>query len=81
MDELDQRIPLALAHWHSHRNLCVPKPGTPPLRTHADRARFGFSGSITTRDACAAAGGIFLDNVYGWMAHVYPYEPTMAKAF
>ena len=81
MDELDKRIPLALAHWHSHRNLCVPKTGAPPLRTHEERARFGFSGSIATREACDAAGGVFLDNVYGWMAHVYPYAPTVAQAF
>jgi hypothetical protein len=80
MDELDGRLPLALAHWHSHRNLCVAKPGTPPL-SREDRKRFGFSGSIATRDACAAASGVFLDNVYGWMSHVYPYASTLADAF
>jgi hypothetical protein len=80
MDELDGRLPLALAHWHSHRNLCVAKRGTPAL-SREDRMRFGFSGSIATRDACAAAGGVFLDNVYGWMSHIYPYAPTLAEAF
>jgi hypothetical protein len=81
MDELDKRIPLALGHWHSHRNICVPRAGTPPLRTHAERAPFGFEGNITTRTACDAAGGVFLDNVYGWMTHVYPYAPDLAGAF
>ena len=81
MDELDKRIPLALGHWHSHRNICVPRAGSAPLRTHAERAPFGFSGSITTRSACDAAGGVFLDNVYGWMTHVYPYAPDLAGAF
>ncbi|HEX3463811.1 MAG TPA: hypothetical protein VHS78_07165 [Candidatus Elarobacter sp.] len=81
MDELDKRIPLALGHWHSHRNICVPRRGSPPLRTHAERAPFGFEGTINTRAACDAAGGVFLDNVYGWMTHVYPYAPTLAEAF
>jgi hypothetical protein len=81
MDELDKRIPLALGHWHSHRNICVPRKDAPPLRTHAERAPFGFSGSITTRAACDEAGGVFLDNVYGWMTHVYPYAPDLAGAF
>ncbi|MBV8580237.1 MAG: hypothetical protein JOZ86_06335 [Candidatus Eremiobacteraeota bacterium] len=80
MDELDRRVPLALGHWHAHRKLCVPKPGSPPLSA-ADRRRFGFSGSIATREACDAAGGVFLDNVYGWMTHIYPYAPTLAEAF
>src|SRR5665213_3104002 len=81
MDELDKRIPLALGHWHSHRNICVPRRDSPPLRTHAERAPFGFEGSIATRAACDAAGGVFLDNVYGWMTHVYPYAPTLAQTF
>ena len=81
MDELDRRIPLALGHWHSHRNICVPRKASPPLRTHAERAPFGFEGSIATRTACDAAGGVFLDNVYGWMTHVYPYAPTLAETF
>ena len=80
MDELDRRIPLALGHWHSHRNICMPPKGA-PMTTHAERAPFGFEGSITTRAACDAAGGTFLDNVYGWMTHVYPYAPTLADAF
>ncbi len=81
MDELDRRIPLALGHWHSHRNICVPHKDAPPMTTHAQRAPFGFEGTITTRAACDAANGVFLDNVYGWMTHVYPYAPTLADAF
>ena len=56
MDELDRRIPLALGHWHSHRNICVPHKDAPPLTTHAERAPFGFEGTITTRAACDARG-------------------------
>jgi hypothetical protein len=80
MDELDRRIPLALGRWHSHRNICMPPKGA-PMTTHAERAPYGFEGSITTRAACDAAGGVFPDNVYGWMTHVYPYAPKLADAF
>jgi hypothetical protein len=36
-------------------------------------------GSISTRDACDAAGGFFLPHVLGWMVHVYPYESDPTK--
>lgn len=79
MDELDERIPLAYGHWHSHRNVCQPR--TPRPLTPAENREFGFSGSINTAAACAAAGGVFLDNVFGWMVHVYPFENDIAKQF
>jgi len=79
MEELDQRIPLAYGHWHSHRNVCQPKSEAP--LTRAQSRAFGFSGSINTAAACAAAGGVFLDNVFGWMVHVYPFENDVAKQF
>jgi hypothetical protein len=80
MDELDNRIPLAFAHWHSHRNICMPHGSL--LRLSAqDRSRFGFSGSIATRAACDRASGAFIDNVYGWMAHVYPFEADITQQF
>ena len=37
-------------------------------------AKFGLMGSISTLEACEAAGGKFLPHVFGWMVHVYPYE-------
>lgn len=79
MDELDKRIPLEYGHWHSHRNVCQPKTAAPLTREQA-RA-FGFSGSINTKAGCDAAGGVFLDNVFGWMVHVYPFETDVAKQF
>jgi len=80
MDELDRRIPLAYGHWHSHRNVCQPKESTIAL-TDEQRHEFGFSGSINTKPACDAAGGVFMDNVFGWMVHVYPFEDDPAKRF
>lgn len=79
MDNLDRRVPLALGHWHSHRNVCQPHAGQ--RLTRAQERQFGFSGSINTRSACKSAGGVFLDNVYGWMVHVYPFEREVAKQF
>lgn len=78
--ELNRRVPLALGQWHAHRNICQPKPGL-RVADLAQTPRFGFSGSIARRDACEAAGGAFLDNVYGWMVHVYPFETTLDAQF
>ena len=76
-EELDRRVPLSIARWHRHVNICVPPRGTPPEAV--DLARFGAHGSITTAEACAAAGGWFFEQVFGWMVHVYPFEKTLAR--
>ena len=72
-DELNERIPLSIARWHQHVNFCKT-----PAGQWADyfgpNAKFGLMGSITTKDACDAAGGVFIPHVFGWMVHVYPYE-------
>ena len=77
-DELDARVPLSVAHWHLHTNLCTPP--REHLRT-ADWTKFGLRGSIATQDACSAAGGQFRPVVFGWMVHVYPYENSLDKIF
>jgi hypothetical protein len=68
LEQLDQRVPLGIASWHAHTNLCMP-----PRGASADWKRFGLSGSITTQDACRQAGGEFFPQVFGWMVHVYPF--------
>jgi hypothetical protein len=73
--ELNARVPLGVAQWHAHVNICLPKPGE---GQHADWTRFGFAGSITTREACDAAGGIFHPQIFGWMVHVHPFETDPA---
>jgi hypothetical protein len=72
-NDLDQRIPLSIAEWHAHINLCMPPPDR---RSEAwgQNAKFGLAGSITTKDACEAAGGKFMPQIFGWMVHVYPFE-------
>ena len=39
-------------------------------------AKFGLNGSISTEEACEAAGGTFMPHVFGWMVHMYPWEKT-----
>jgi hypothetical protein len=77
-DQLDQRVPLSIAMWHLHTNLCLPARAE--LKT-ADWTRFGLKGSIATPDACDTAGGHFRPSVFGWMVHVYPYESSLDKIF
>ncbi len=77
-DELDARVPLSVAHWHLHTNLCTPPRDQ--FRT-ADWTKFGLRGSIATQEACNAAGGQFRPVIFGWMVHVYPYENSLDKIF
>lgn len=76
LEELDARVPLSIARWHAHTNICVPK-----LR---DRERwkevkdgqmvFGPAGRIATKEECDAAGGRFHEQIFGWMVHATVYE-------
>lgn len=77
-DQLNQRVPLSVATWHLHTNLCVPPRGQ---RLTADYTKFGLHGSITTKEACDAEGGTFHPVIFGWMVHVYPYEDSTDKIF
>ena len=72
-EELDQRIPLSIAQWHMHVNLCQPPPAKrgEMLGKHP---RFGLAGAISTQPECEAAGGKFLPVIFNWMIHMYPYE-------
>lgn len=77
-EQLNERVPLSVATWHLHANLCMPPRGE---RKTADYTKFGLRGSITTQEACAAAGGTFHPVIFGWMVHVYPYEDSAEKIF
>ena len=72
LDQLNERVPLSMARWHAHINLCLPQRGG---AAHMDLAKFGLSGSIATAQACMEAGGRFFPQIFGWMVHVYPFEP------
>jgi len=72
-NELDQRIPLSIAQWHAHVNMCLP-PADRKNEAWGPNAKFGLAGSITTKAECDAAGGRFMPQIFGWMVHVYPFE-------
>jgi len=77
-DELNERIPLSIARWHQHINFCKAPAGEKAAYFGPD-AKFGLRGSITTKEACDAAGGEFHPHLFGWMVHVYPYETDPKK--
>jgi hypothetical protein len=77
-EELNERVPLSMATWHLHTNLCMP-PKAQMRRT--DWTKFGLKGSISTQAGCDAAGGRFTPVVFGWMVHVYPFESSPNKIF
>jgi hypothetical protein len=75
-DDLDKRVPLSVAQWHQHVNLCKP-PEDKRGEMFFKSPKFGLAGSISTEEECAAAGGKFIPRVFGWMVHLYPYERNM----
>jgi len=77
-EELDQRIPLSVAQWHEHVNFCAAPAGHKGeyMNPHP---QFGLRGSITTQEACDAAGGTFHPVIFNWMVHVYPFEKDQAN--
>jgi len=77
-DQLDKRIPLSVATWHLHTNLCMPPRDQ---QRNADWTKFGLRGSIASQEACDAAGGRFHPIIFGWMVHVYPYEDSADRVF
>jgi hypothetical protein len=70
LEQLNERVPLSVASWHAHVNLCMPDRDQ---GTAANWRLFGLKGSITTADACREAGGRFYPQIFGWMVHVYPF--------
>jgi hypothetical protein len=72
-DELNERVPLSIAQWHAHVNLCLP-PKDKKQGANPPNAKYGLRGSIATKEDCDAAGGKFMPQIFGWMVHVYPFE-------
>jgi len=77
-DELDQRIPLSVAQWHEHVNLCMP-PADRKQEALGPNPKFGFRGSISTQTECDANGGNFHPLILNWMVHLYPMEKSEAE--
>jgi hypothetical protein len=75
-DELNARIPLSVARWHAHVNICLAPDGS---GRRLMRRQFGFKGTIADESECRQAGGRFVPQAGGWMIHVYPFEATVEK--
>ncbi|NUO62586.1 MAG: hypothetical protein HOQ11_08300 [Gemmatimonadaceae bacterium] len=70
-EDLNARIPLSIARWHEHVDICIPKRGDAERwkETLNGQLRFGPAGSITTKADCDAANGRWLEHLFGWMVH------------
>jgi len=66
--ELHALVPLSVAQWHAHINVCIPPKGT------SNGAAFGVKGSIVAEAECKKAGGRFVPQLFGWMLPVYPLK-------
>lgn len=75
LDELDARLPLGVAYWHQHVNFCARRPSPEEIRAQRpDSALVARALRIETREECAEAGGMFMPQLFGWMAHVNAFE-------
>lgn len=80
-DALDARLPLGIAHWHEHVNICGPSPDSVAAGVvKIDGASTARWLKINTREECTAAGGRFAPRLFGWMAHVYFFGSDDPKA-
>jgi hypothetical protein len=71
LDDLDAMIPLSVAHWHQHMNICIS----------GSARSFRRIPKATTAEACEAAGGRFRAESR-YMVHVMTDAGTnLAKVF
>ena len=75
-DQLNQRVPLSVARWHKHTNICLPT-----LRSPASAFANHQFRTISTEEACDAVDGRWFPEIFGWMVHVYPYETDPSKVW
>lgn len=72
LEELDERIPLGIAQWHAHIDICLPKRGERErwLERRDGQSVYGPAGVIATKAECDKVGGRFHEQLFGWMVHV-----------
>jgi hypothetical protein len=76
-EELDARVPLSMARWHLHVNICTPQPVWDReawARRKNGQLVFGPASPIATRSECEKEGGRFHPRLFGWMVHVNAFE-------
>jgi hypothetical protein len=78
-EQLDARVPLGIAQWHLHTNMCVPRLTQTARWKEVSNAKpvFGPASPIATADACDKVNGKFLPVVFNWMVHANLYEPEV----
>lgn len=83
LEELDRRVPLSIARWHQHVNLCLPPLGAPARWRDSSGGRpvFGPRSPIATPDACAAVGGRWVPRLFGWMVHIDAFADDSAAVW
>jgi len=76
LKDLDARLPVSIAQWHAHTNVCVPGSGDRGRwkETRGERMLFGPTGAIITAQECAREDGRFHEQLFGWMVHVNAFE-------
>jgi hypothetical protein len=71
LEQLDARVPLGIAQWHLHTNVCVPGRGERErwAEVRDGKMVFGLLSPIATEAECGAVGGRFHETVFNWMVH------------
>jgi hypothetical protein len=71
-DELHARVPLSLAQWHAHVNICAPlrRARARWRETVNGQMKFGPAGAISTKEECERESARFIPQIFGWMVHV-----------
>jgi hypothetical protein len=77
-EDLDRRVPLSVAQWHIHANVCMPRRDQ-MQRLWESYPDFGEIGRIHSKEECELAAGRFLPFLNGWMIHLYLFEKDPAE--
>jgi hypothetical protein len=75
-EDLDARVPLGIARWHLHTNMCVPRLTQQKRWREVSDGKpvFGPMSAIATQDACDAVDGRFMPVVFNWMVHANVFD-------
>ena len=78
-EELNARVPLGIAQWHLHTDMCVPRLTQTRRWREVRNGKpvFGPASAIATREACDTVDGRFLPVVFNWMVHANVFEPDV----
>lgn len=84
LEDLNKRVPISIARWHLHVNMCVPEPIWDEkqwARQRNGRPLFGPDSPIATENKCQSVGGKFLPTVFGWMVHANVFADNPADVW